>query len=89
MEAKVAVVVPVGQECDAVLVLAALAADVVVWLRLARCPSVGPTTTWISANLDALRGPDPAVDPRGLELGIFTAAEIANPAAGPDSINVG
>ena len=55
MEAKVTVVGPVGQQRDAV---PALVADVVVRMRLAKSPGVGPRTAGISSNLGALRGPD-------------------------------
>ena len=55
MEAEVPVFVPVGQQRDAV---PALVADIVVRLRLAQSPGVGPRTAAISSNLGALRGPD-------------------------------
>ena len=51
MEAKVTVVGPVGQQRDAV---PALVADVVVRMRLAKSPGVGPRTAGISSNLCAL-----------------------------------
>ena len=88
MVAKIAVVVPVGQQRDAVLALVTLAASKVVRLRLAQRARAGPAAAGVAADLDALRGPDPAVDPRGLERGTFATTKITNASARPESVNV-
>ena len=90
MEDVVAVPVPVRQKGDAVLALPATAAQQVVGLRFAQTAGRRPPAAGVRPDLDALRGPDPAVDGDRLKFRIFLATrKVAEAAAGPHTVNVG